>query len=123
MPAIPVPPTQKNVTEEIISGAMRCTSTIQLEHNFLKVDQAIYNKVLQVLFNQKTRDSSFCNEQFVQTGGFHMVLCFLKTICSHFYDSWIVKLLAETEVSFEDSIRSAMKGSDVVLNQLLQNPV
>ena len=48
MPAIPAPPTQKNLTEEIISKAMRYKSE----------GQAIYNKVLQVLFNQKARDPS-----------------------------------------------------------------
>ena len=51
MPAIPAPPTQKNVIEEIINRAMRCKSELQLEYIFLEVDQAICNKVLQVLFN------------------------------------------------------------------------
>ena len=54
MPAIPGPPTQKNVVAEIINRAMRCKSELQLEYIFLEVNQAIYNKVLQVLFNQKT---------------------------------------------------------------------
>ena len=59
MPAIPSPSIQKNVIEEIINRAMRCKSELQLEYIFLEVDQAIYNKVLQVLFNQKARDPSF----------------------------------------------------------------
>ena len=78
MPAIPVPPTQKNVIEEIINRAMKCKSELQLEYIFLEVDQAIYNKVLQVFFNQKTRDPSFCNTLIVQMCGFHIVLCLLK---------------------------------------------
>ena len=59
MPSIPAPPTQKNVIEEIINRAMRCKSELQLEYIFLEVDQAIYNKVLQVLFNLKATDQVF----------------------------------------------------------------
>ena len=112
MPAIPGPPTQKNVVAEIINRAMRCKSELQLEYIFLEVNQAIYNKVLQVLFNQKTRDPSFCNKLVVQMGGFHIVLCLLKTIYRRFYDSGIVELL-EAGVGSDGSIRSAMKGSDL----------
>ena len=112
MPAIPGPPTQKNVVAEIINRAMRCKSELQLEYIFLEVNQAIYNKVLQVLFNQKTRDPSFCNKLVVRMGGFRIVLCLLKTIYRRFYDSGIVELL-EAGVGSDGSIRSAMKGSDV----------
>ena len=112
MPAIPGPPTQKNVVAEIINRAMRCKSELQLEYIFLEVNQAIYNKVLQVLFNQKTRDPSFYNKLVVRMGGFHIVLCLLKTIYRRFYDSGIVELL-EAGVGSDGSIRSAMKGSDV----------
>ena len=112
MPAIPGPPTQKNVVEEIINRAMRCKSELQLEYVFLEVNQAIYKKVLHVLFNQKNRDPSFCNKLIVRMGGFRIVLCLLKTIYCCFYDSGIVELL-EAGVGSDSSIRSAMKGSDV----------
>ena len=46
-------------------------------------------------------------------GGFHIVLCLLKTIYSRFYDSGIAKLLVEAGFGSEGSIRSAMTGSDV----------
>ena len=107
IPAIPAPPTQKYVIEEIINRVMRCKSELQLESIFPEVDQAIYNKVLQVLFK------SFCNKLIVRIGGFHIVLCLLKTIYSRFYDSGIVELLVEPGVGSEGGIRSAMKGSDV----------
>ena len=113
MPAIPIPPTQKNVIEEIINRAMKCKSELQLEYIFLEVDQAIYNKVLQVFFNQKARDPSFHNKLIIQMCGFHIVLCLLKPIYSRFYDSGRVELLVEAGVGSEGSIRSAMKDSDV----------
>ena len=75
MPAIPALPTQKDVIEEIINTAVRCKSKHQLEYIFLELDQAIYNKVLQVLFNQKARDPSFCNKLILWMGDFHIVSC------------------------------------------------
>ena len=104
---------KKSVIETIINRAMRCKSELQLEYIFLEVDQAIYNKVLQVLFNQKPRDPSFCNKLIVRMGGFLLVLCLLKTIYSRFYDSGTVELLVEAGVVSEGSIRSVMKGSEV----------
>ena len=92
---------------------MRCKSELKLEYIFLEVDQAIYNKVLQVLFNQQARDPSFRNKLIVRMGGFHIVLCLLKTIYSHFYGSGTVELLVEAGVGSDSSIRSTMKGSDV----------
>ena len=92
---------------------MRCKRELQLEYIFLEVDQAIYNKMLQVLFNQKDRDPIFCNKLTVWMSGFHRVLCLLKAICSRFYNSGIVELLVEAGVGSEVSIRPAMKGSDV----------
>ena len=78
MPALPAPPTQKNVIEEIINRAMSNKSELQLEYIFLEVDQAMYNKVLQVLFNQKARDPIFCNKLIVRMVGFHIVLYLFK---------------------------------------------
>ena len=91
----------------------RCKSELQLEYIFLEVDQATYNKVLQVLFNQQARDPSFCNKLIVRMGGFYVVLCLLKTIYSRFYNSGIVELLVEAGVGSDGSIRSAMKSLDV----------
>ena len=57
-------------------------------------------------------------------GGFHILLCLLKAIYSHFYDSEIVELPPEAGVGSEGSIRLAMKGSGCeVWNRVLQNPV
>ena len=78
MPALPAPPTQKNAIEEIINRAMSNKSELQLEYIFLEVDQAMYNKVLQVLFNQKARDPNFCNKLIVRMVGFHIVLYLFK---------------------------------------------
>ena len=64
MPAIPLPPTQKNVIEEILNRNMRCEIELQLEYIFLEVNHIVIYKVidinvLQVLFNQKPRVQFF----------------------------------------------------------------
>ena len=92
MPAIPAPPTQKNVIEEIINRAVRCPNELELEHVFLEVDQAIYKKVLQVIFNAKERGLHIYNKLIVRMGGFHISMCLLKTIYSRFHDSGIIEL-------------------------------
>lgn len=46
-------------------------------------------------------------------GGFHIVLCLLKTIYRHLFDSGIAELFVEDRVGSVGSVRSAMKGSDV----------
>ena len=103
----------KNVIEETINRAMRCKSELELEYIFLEVDQPIFNKVLQVLTNHKTRDPSLCNKLIVRIGSLYILLCILKTIYSRFYDSGIVVLLVEAGDGSEGSIRPVMKGSDV----------
>ena len=46
-------------------------------------------------------------------GGFHVTLCLLRTIYSHFKDSRIIELLVEAGVGTEGTIRSAIRGGDV----------
>ena len=67
----------------------------------------------EVLFNQKTRDPRLCNKLIVRICDFHLVLYFLKTICSRFYDTGIIQLLAESGFGSWGSVRSVMNGSDV----------
>ena len=78
MPAIPAPPTQKNVMEEIINRAMRCPNELELEHIFLEVGQAIYNKVLQVIFNAKERGLHIYYKLIVRMRGFYIIMCLLR---------------------------------------------
>ena len=46
-------------------------------------------------------------------GGFHVIICIMRSIYSRFQDSGIIELLVESGVSSEGTIRAAMKGSDI----------
>ena len=80
---------------------------------FLEVDQAIYNKVLQVLFAYQKKKNRKFDKLIVRMGGFYVILCLLRTIYSRLKDSGIIELLVEAGVGTEVTIRSAVRGGDV----------
>ena len=51
----------------------------------------------------------------MRIGGFHVILCLLRTLYSRFKDSGIIDLLVEATVGTEGTIRSALRGGDVKL--------
>ena len=55
---------------------------LKLENIFLECDQAIYTKVLQVLFKFNQEGSNHFDKIVVRMGGFHIVMCLMKAIYS-----------------------------------------
>ena len=97
-----------------------CMNYLNLNCIFLEVDQAILNKVLQVSFVFQEKESRKFDKIIVRLGGFHVILCLLRTIYSRVKDFGIIKLLVEAAdriVPFgtEGTIRSALRGGDVKL--------
>ena len=86
---------------------------LHLSYIFLEVDQAIYNKVLQVMFKCENEGRQDFDNVIVRMGGFHVIICMLRTIYSRFKGSGIVELLSEAGVGAEGTIKAAMKGSNV----------
>lgn len=113
LPAITSPPTQMNVILAIMNRTMHCMKELELDCIFLEVDQAIYTKVLQVLFNFQQEGSKLYDKLVVRMGGFHIILCMLKTIYSRFSGSGIVELLAEAGIGANGTIKAALNGSNV----------
>ena len=95
--------------------AIECMNYLNLNYIFLEVDQAILNKVLQVLFAFQEKDNRKFDKIIVRIGEFHVILCLLRTIYSRFKDSGIIELLVEAAVGTEGIIRSALRGRDVKL--------
>ena len=95
--------------------AIECMNYLNLNYIFLEVDQAILNKVLQVLFAFQEKDNRKFDKIIVRMGEFHVILCLLRTIYSRFKDSGIIELLVEAAVGTEGTIRSALRGRDVKL--------
>ena len=106
-------PTNFNVIQCIMNRTIECINYLNLKYIFLEVDQAIFNEVLQVLFAFQEKKTRKFDKIIVCMGGFHVILCLLKTIYSHFKDSGIIELLVEAAVGTEGTIRSG--GGDVKL--------
>ena len=115
LPAINDSPTSFNVIQGIMDRAMECMNHLNLNYIFLVVDQAIFNKVLQVLFAFQEKENRKFDKIIVRMGGFHVILCLLRTIHSRFKDSGIIELLVEAAVGTEGTIRYAPRGGDVKL--------
>ena len=49
----------------------------------------------------------------LRMGGFHVLMCMLKTIYSRFKECGFVKLLAEVVIGGEGTIKEALNGGDV----------
>ncbi|MES9880764.1 MAG: hypothetical protein ABW185_07775, partial [Sedimenticola sp.] len=86
---------------------------LDLEFIFLEVDQAIYNKVLQVIFKYKEDGSARFDNVIVRMGGFHIIMCLMKSIYSRFNGSGLVELLSEAGVGAEGTIKAGLNGSNV----------
>ena len=92
---------------------IECINCLNLNYISLEVDQAIYNKVLQVLFTYQKKENRKFDKLIVSMGGFYVILCLLRTIYSRLKDSGITELLVEAGVGTEVTIQSVIRGGDV----------
>ena len=113
LPPIMGSPTKMDVVLEIMNRSMTCMSELELDYIFLVADQAIYAKVLEILFDYKERGMDTFKGLIVRMGGFHVQMCLMKSIYSRFKDCGLVRLLSECGIGSEGTIRSAMNGGDV----------
>ena len=84
-------PTSFNVIQCIMDRTIECMNYLNLNYIFLEVDQAIFNKVLQVLFAFQEKENRKLDKIIVRMGGCHVILCLLRTIYSRFKDSHLCK--------------------------------
>ena len=115
LPAITHSPTSFNVIQCIMDRAIECMNYLNLNYIFLEARQAIFNKVLQVLFEFQEKENRKLYKIIVRIGGFHVILCLLRTLYSPFKDFGIIELLVEATVGTEGTIRSALREGDVKL--------
>ena len=84
-------PTSFNVIQCIMDRTIECMNYLNLNYIFLEVDQAIFNKVLQVLFAFQEKENRKRDKIIVRMGGCHVILCLSRTIYSRFKDSHLCK--------------------------------
>ena len=92
---------------------MVCKTQLDIPFIFLECDQAIYNKVLQLLFKLERENYDIYGKVILRMGGFHVIICILRTIYSHFNGCGFVQLLSEAGLGGEGTITKALKGGEV----------
>ena len=109
-------PTNFNVIRCIMDRTVECMNYRNLNYIVLEVDQAIFNKVLQVLFAFQEEKNRKFDRIILRMGGFHVIFCLLRIIYSRSKDSSIIELLVEAAAGTEGTTRSVLGGGDVKLS-------
>ena len=65
------------------------------------------------LFAYQQKENKKFEKLIAHVAGFHVILCFLRTIYSRFKDSGIIEQLVEAGVGTEGTSRSAIRRGDV----------
>ena len=73
----------------VINRSLDVMTELNLKNIILEVDQAIYTKILDAMFRMELDGSMIFDKIIPRMGGFHIVICMLKTIFSRFKDSGI----------------------------------
>ena len=82
LPAIRDTPTKYDVIFQILRRSLECKDHLNLDFIVLEVDQAIYIKVLQLKFQLHKDNSLKYDNVVVRMGGFHILLCLVRSIYS-----------------------------------------
>ena len=113
LPPIPNTPTDMKT----IYAAIRRTQDImeELETNliFIEVDQAIYTKVLDAMFRLKDEGENLFDNIIPRLGGFHILICMLRTIYSLFHNCGFVQLLSAAGLGGIGTVQKNLNGGDV----------
>ena len=86
---------------------------LNLQQMFLEVDQAIYCKLLDAMFRMESNSNRIFDKLVPRMGGFHVIICVIRTIFSRFKDSGMVEWLVYSGIGGEGTITSALNGGDV----------
>ena len=87
-----------------------------MEKVFIEADQALYSKLLDAMIKISEDGHDVFLKLIPRMGGFHLIICLLKTIFSRLKDSGIIKLFAYSGMSGEWTIKRALKGGDVTFD-------
>ena len=102
-----------SVIYSVIGRSLHILDELGIEEMFLEVDQAIYAKVLVVMFRIEADGKEVFSKIVPRMGGFHIILCVLRTIYSRFKDSGIIQWLLYSGIGGEGTITNALNGGNV----------
>ena len=82
LPPITAPPTEMSVIYAFIDRTFKILTELEMEKMFIEVDQAIYSKLLDVMFKMSENEHNVFSKLIPRMGGFHIIMGMLKTIFS-----------------------------------------
>ena len=110
LPAITDRPTKYETVCQILKKSNEIMHELELNYIFLEVDQAIYHKVLDVMFQLPDKFQNV----IIKMRGFHIVLCMMRSIYSRFRGFRLVDLVSLVGgPGGPGTIESALKGGHV----------
>ena len=80
---------------------------------FIEVDQAIYTKILDVMFSLKHKRKDLFPTIFSRMGGFHIGMYMLRTIHNIFKRCDMLQLLSSAGLAGLGTVKKALTGGDV----------
>ena len=102
-----------NVIYKVINRTLSIKKELGLSHIFLEDDQAIYAKLLDVMFKLENENNKIFDKTIVCMGGFHIIICLICTIYSCFRNTGLVELLSRAGLGGKGTIQNSVKGDDV----------
>ena len=100
MSAIPESPNKYETIKQILMSIEEIMHELELGFIFLEVDQAIYHKILDVKFQFPDQFQSV----IVRMGGFHVIICLMRSIYSRFRGFGLVELLSAVVVLVDQEL-------------------
>ena len=97
----------------VIDRSLDIMRELNLQQMFLEVDQAIYCKLLDAMFRMESNGNRIFDKLVPRMGGFHVIICVLRTIISRSKDPGMVEWLVYPGIGGEGTITSALNGGDV----------
>ena len=79
-PPIPESPTQMRVIYAEVERTLTIMNDLNLPFMFIEADQAIYTKVQDAMFKLESEGKEIFSKLIPRLGGFHVLMCMLKTI-------------------------------------------
>ena len=84
LPLITLPPIEMKVIFAVIDCFLDIIAELKLKQIILEVDQVIYLKILDAMFRMKDDGMMIFDKIIPRLGGFHIVLCMLRTLYCRF---------------------------------------
>ena len=113
LPPIPESPNDMKVIYTEITRTLEIMNELDLPFIFIEADQAIYTKVIDAMFKLEHDGKDVFRKIVPRMGGFHIVMCMLKTINSLFKNFGFVQLLNSAGLGGMGTIKKCLQGGDV----------